>query len=96
MLRITRTAGDKVVLKLEGRLVGPWVDELRTAVLRTGGLRMPEIDVRDLMFADEDGEQALLWLCRMGAQFRGGGSFSDYLCERLGIPLRSKENASGK
>lgn len=97
VLRITLSTSDKVTLKLEGRLVGPWVDELRAAVLRTSGSRMPlELDVGDLTFADDDGEQALLWLYRMGAQFRGDGSFSDYLCKRLAIPLLSRKRAPRK
>ena len=97
VLRITYTAGDRAALKLEGRLVGPWVDELRNTVLRIEAPGMPaEVDLRELTFADEDGERALLWLFHMGAQFRGGGSFSDYLCQRLGIPLRYKERPRGK
>jgi hypothetical protein len=90
VLRITTTTGDKVVLKLEGRLVGPWVDELRQAVWRTSGWRQRmEIDVTDLTYADEEGEQALSWLHRMGARFRGQGLFPEYLLERLKIPLHS-------
>jgi len=88
MLRITATTTDKMVLKLEGRLTGPWVDELREMVFRTNGWRQPlEIEVSDLTFADEDGEKALCWLYRMGARFQGKGSFSEYLFARLDIPL---------
>ena len=89
VLRITATITDKVVLKLEGRLVGPWVEELRNTVWRTNGSREPlEIEVADLMFADEEGENALSWLHRLGARFRGRGPFSGYLLDRLNIPLK--------
>lgn len=90
MLRITVADNDdKVTLKLEGRLVGVWVHELWTVVHRTElQHRRFEVDIRDLTFADDEGEQALLWLYRMGAKFPGGGSFSEFLCNRLGI-LRS-------
>jgi hypothetical protein len=88
VLRITATTGDKVVLKLEGRLVGPWVDELRNTVWRTDWWRRPlEIEVADLTFADEEGENALSWLHRVGARFRGRGPFSGYLLDRLNIPV---------
>ncbi len=88
MLRITATTTDKVVLKLEGRLAGPWVDELREMVFRLNGWRKPlEIDVSNLTFADEDGEKALCWLHRMDARFVGRGSVSEYMFERLEIPL---------
>ena len=97
MLRITATTTDKVVLRLEGRLVGPWVDELRKTVWRTEVWRRPlEIDVTDLTYVDEDGENALSWLHRMGARFQGKGPFSGYLFERLKIPLHSRETAFDK
>ena len=97
MLRITATTTDKVVLRLEGRLVGPWVDELRQAVWRTSGWRQRlDIDVTDLTYVDEDGEQALSWLHRMGARFHGKGPFSQYMFERLKIPLHSRQTAFGK
>jgi hypothetical protein len=92
VLRITTTAADKVLMKLEGRLVGPWVDVLRKDVFQTGAWARPlAVDVSDLTFADEDGESALSWLHRMGARFQGKGSFSEYLFERLNIPLFSRE-----
>jgi len=94
VLRITTTTTDKVALKLEGRLVGPWVEELRNAVWRTNGWRERlEIDVEDLTFADEDGEKTLSWLHRMGARFQGRGPFSEYLFKRLKIPLHSRQAA---
>jgi hypothetical protein len=92
VLRITEIARDKVVLKLEGRLVGPWVDELKKTVLRTNGQSQPlEIDVSDLTFADDDGDKALRWLHRMGARFHGKGPCAKYLFERLKIPLSSHQ-----
>ena len=87
MLRITCDENDsKVVLKLEGRLVGPWVEELRMRVLQLRPMQVAlEVDITDLSFADDEGEQALLWLFKMGSQFRGSGVYARYLCESLGI-----------
>jgi hypothetical protein len=97
VLRITAVTGKRVLLKLEGRLAGPWVDELRSAVWRTDGWRERlEIDVEDLTFADDDGEKTLSWLHRMGARFHGRGPFSEYLFERLNIPLHSRQAALSK
>lgn len=90
MLRITAITSDKkLVLKLEGRLAGPWVDELRKTVLLSAWCQPLEIDVSSLTFADDEGEQSLSWLHRMGASFRGKGPFPHYLFERLKIPLLS-------
>ena len=91
MLRITATTTDKVVLKIEGRLVGPWVDELKRTVWRSdGSSERLEIDVKDLTFADDEGEKTLSWLHNIGARFQGRGLFSEYLFERLNIPLHSR------
>lgn len=88
VLRITESTSDRVALKLEGRLVGPWVEELRKTVLRTVRLYKPlDVDVSDLTYADDKGERALRWLHGMGAQFRGKGLFSEFLFDRLNIPL---------
>lgn len=88
MLRITAIASEKLVVKLEGRLVGPWVKELKKTVSRRNGpYHALEIDVSDLTFADDKGERALRWLHRMGARFRGKEPFSEYLFQRLKIPL---------
>ena len=89
VLRITViTEATEVVLKLEGRLAGPWVDELRKTVLLTDAWRRPlQIDVSGLTFAEDDGEEALCWLHKMGARFQGKGPFPEYLFERLQIPL---------
>jgi hypothetical protein len=95
MLRITTITTDKVVLKLEGKLAGPWVDELMKTVLRTDPRRPPlEIDVWDLTYADINGEKALRWLHRMGVHFKGKGMFSEYLFHELKIPLCSRQTNS--
>lgn len=91
MLRITcRENGSTVLLRLEGRLVGPWVEELRLKVLQLRPSETAlEVDISDLSFADDAGEQTLLWLLRIGSKFRGSGVYGRYLCESLGIQLSS-------
>ena len=89
MLRITcREKGSTVLIKLEGRLVGPWVEELRLKVLQLRPSETAlEVDISDLSFADDAGEQLLLWLLRIGSRFRSSGVYGRYLCESLGIQL---------
>ena len=94
MLRITTITGDKVVLRLEGRLVGPWVIELKKAVVRAQALSLPiDIDVWDLTYADLEGEKALSRLYRKGARFKGKSPYAEYLFQRLRIPLFSRQAA---
>lgn len=68
MLRITRSTKDGTEwLKLEGKLVGPWVDECRTACAReTGHGRRPALDLSEITFVDADGVQLLRELVEQG------------------------------
>ena len=62
MLKISRTesTGEGAIWKLEGRLVGPWVTELRrvaeTALDRSPGL---SLDISGVSFVDRQGEELL-------------------------------------
>jgi hypothetical protein len=63
MLRISslEVPGERVTLRLEGQVVGPWVEELRRVcerVLNQGG-RL-SLDLRNVSFFDREG----LLLCR--------------------------------
>jgi ABC-type transporter Mla MlaB component len=62
MLKISQAgkANHSVTLRLEGRVVGEWVGELRQVcelVLREG--RKLKLDLTDVSFADTDGVSAL-------------------------------------
>ena len=70
MLRITTySTADSVTFQLEGRLVGPWVKELRDCWWRTpyDGERTIHIDLRAVTFVDAAGEALLADLYRQGA-----------------------------
>jgi hypothetical protein len=58
MLRISRidsSTGD-VILRLEGKLIGPWVNELKSccAIVGNEGRRL-SLDMTDVLFADRRG-----------------------------------------
>jgi hypothetical protein len=58
MLRIVlmETAGETATLRLEGRVIGPWVDEVRRScdsILTRGGRLV--LDFSDVWFIDRDG-----------------------------------------
>ena len=70
MLRITtHSTADSVTFQLEGRLVGPWVTELRDCWRRTpcDGERAVHLDLRAVTYVDAAGEELLSDLYQQGA-----------------------------
>jgi hypothetical protein len=71
MLKLTNTDQNQTVtLKLEGKLAGPWVQEVNrvwddTARTRRGGY---VIDLRSVTFIDNPGRALLATMSRHGAQ----------------------------
>ncbi len=65
MLRISEVIPDEgaAVLKLEGRLIGPWVGELRNVCRKWIGERKSfRLDLADVSYADREGVALLLSL----------------------------------
>jgi anti-anti-sigma regulatory factor len=79
VLKITITsAGDLVTLRLDGRLVGPWVDEFRKAFNACGGAAVT-VDLSNTTFADGYGRQALAEARARGARFITAGPLMEAL-----------------
>ena len=80
MLKISRAgnANHSVTLRLEGRVVGPWVGELRQAceTLLTEG-RALKLDLADVTFADADGVAALTAFKTRGVTLKNCSPFVD-------------------
>jgi hypothetical protein len=66
------------VLKVEGRVIGPWVEELRgaceSALARGGRLT---VDLAGVGFVDRDGLALLQWLRRRDVGLRHCSTFVD-------------------
>lgn len=80
MLKISQAgkANRSVTLKLEGRVVGPWVGELRQVcelVLSEG--RSLKLDLTDVSFADAGGVVVLANLRARGTKLLGATPFVD-------------------
>jgi hypothetical protein len=94
MLRISKRApGDGgETITLEGRLVGPWVDELLRVVEEEPGPRGVTIDLRGLVFADGRGVNLLRVLRDTGVQLVGWSGFLEALIG-TGQPDRGDRDA---
>lgn len=87
MLRISEVnAVGERLLRVEGKLTGVWVGELRTAwrnATRDRPNQPIKVDVSELSFVSSDGERLLLELIREGALFQGGGVYVRHLLSEL-------------
>lgn len=81
MLRLTRIeTADAMTLKLEGKLAGPWVDEVRHCWTRLAEHKdRVQVDLQGLSFLDKSGATLLLQMERQGSQLVGGSAFIRYL-----------------
>jgi hypothetical protein len=69
---------------LQGRLVGVWVDELRTSWKRKPRRQTAVpcvIDLNDVSFIDQKGERLLRAMGKKGAQFVATGIYIKYLLQ---------------
>ncbi len=87
MLRVTiHDSAVELLLHLEGRLVGPWVQEAalcwETAQSIIAGRRVV-VDLQDVGFVDAEGEQLLAAMHRQGATLRAACPMMAHLIEEI-------------
>jgi len=87
VLKITITETAKEMRwTLQGRLVAPWVRELRkswNAANQTRDGRTPVVDLNDVTLIDASGEKLLRTMAREGVQLIGNGVIMKNLLEEL-------------
>jgi anti-anti-sigma factor len=88
MLRVgTQQLEHALICRLEGRFTGEEAEEVRRLVTRCDSKLELVVDLTDVMFIDAIGEEVLLFLKRLGAQFVAETSYSRDVCERLELPV---------
>src|SRR6266702_3223635 len=78
-------------LVVEGRLVAPWSDELKTASEKAGSElagRELVIDLKNVTTISQEGENLLLELMSQGAKCRGCGVFTNEILKQVARRLR--------
>ena len=80
-------------LRLEGRLVGIFAEEVRDLAMRGDITRSVIVDVSEVTFVDAVGESVLCWLKRIGAEFVAESLYSQHICEHLRLPLANERDA---
>ncbi|HEV2352135.1 MAG TPA: hypothetical protein VG028_20065 [Terriglobia bacterium] len=87
MMRITIENTSKIsTLKLEGKLSGPWVDELERTwykvTVDTPGADVL-LDICGLTFVDPEGRKQLAWMYKQGARFKTSGCLGKGIVEEI-------------
>jgi len=88
MLRVqTQEFDGALICRLEGRCTGKEAEEVRTLITRCNSKLELVVDLTDVMFIDAIGEEVLLFVKKLGAQFVAETSYSRDVCDRLQLPL---------
>src|ERR1039458_1977856 len=88
MLKITIEKNSRSTgLRVEGRLAGPWVDELarswRTVNLLSSDVPV-SVDITDVTFVSEEGKKLLEEMYGEGAKLKASGCVTRRLVEEIG------------
>jgi len=95
MLRVeTEQLDGALICRLEGRFTGEGAEEVRRLVTRSDNKLELVVDLTDVMFIDALGEEVLLFVKRLGAQFVAETSYSRDVCERLQLPFIGKRKSN--
>lgn len=84
MLKITTQveAGHRS-LELEGRLAGPWVDELASCWRRLAGPTGLRVKLKAVTYIDEAGKRLLTEMHRQGVAIEGSGCMTGSIIEGI-------------
>lgn len=87
MLRITTDhKPEEFTFRLEGKVSGPWVDELERSwyavTAQTPGGHIL-IDLSEVTFIDAEGKKLLSWMYEQGADFRCSGCMTREIIEEI-------------
>jgi anti-anti-sigma regulatory factor len=97
MLKITTlTNAESTTLRLEGRLAGPWVQELERcwdAVVCTTTNHPQTVDLSSVTYVDSDGKDLLKKIHRQGAKLVASGCLTSCIVNEIAHVAQSGERA---
>ena len=78
---------DCMKMRMEGRFVRDFAEHARTLI---GHSKVPSrlvVDLSEVSFVDEVGEEVLLWFKEIGTTFVADSAYSRDVCDRLQLPM---------
>jgi hypothetical protein len=88
------THEDRPLYVLEGRLAGLWAKELIRVTSQLGPRTTAIFNLENVCYVDSLGENALLWLNRLGAAFIVENVYGKDLCQRLHLRRATEARTS--
>jgi hypothetical protein len=79
----TQDDAAQTVFELEGKLAGPWVEELKECWRKTGGGRPVRILLCAVTFVDEQGKSLLTEMYRGGAELVAEGCMNKAIVDEI-------------
>lgn len=100
MLRIKIDETDAVIaIVLDGRIAGPWVNELNEAWLQITpklGKRTMSVDLSNVTFADASGKKVLRDICRQtSTKLVANNLWAQYIADEITNQSREEEHGHG-
>lgn len=99
MLKITTLIHtDSTTFRLEGRLAGPWVQELERCWVSTVDMRKKHpfsVDLSAVTYVDSDGKDLLKQIFQQGATFVASGCLTSSIVKEITQSVRSGERMKG-
>ena len=88
MMKITCYRNEeKVVLKLEGRLIGKYIEELKSCWLTVSDSQDVQricLDLSEVTFVDSEGKQALALIHHSGAEIVATNVLTKFIADEIG------------
>jgi len=81
-----------LALKLEGRLVAAWAVQVKSLLSRHFVPNGLSVDMSEVTYVDAVGEQLLLWLRDLQAEFVAESCYARDMCERLQLTVKGDAN----
>jgi len=96
MLRVEiRNSADTWHILFEGRFAGDEAEDTRMWIARCPTGTKLVVDLTEVLFIDNVGEEVLAFLGRFGAEFVAPTSYTADVCERLRLPLFRTRGSHG-
>ena len=75
-----------IKMRMEGRLVRDYAEHARSLVRHSKPSALV-VDLSEVSFVDQVGEEVLLWFKEIGVGFTADSVYSRHVCERLHLPI---------